>query len=194
MVEWGLSILLPFLWQKSVEEKLEFVTQAAQEKQEDMKTKMASLTSVNQQLSEDLEVKQKSLQDLQAQLQKKEIAIATATGKVDILTTELQAKVTTQKLVRCMSVLYVCVCVNISCWMSCVSVIDEPNGDFFTWRLKCLVAANFSFQEAALSKAEHNATQEQTRLREKLSLDAAHLSEVQQSMQQLQETFDKVIR
>ena len=70
------------------------MTQAAQEKQEEMKTKMSSLTSVNQQLSEDLEVKQKFLHDLQEQLQKKEIAIATAAGKVDLLSNELQAKVT----------------------------------------------------------------------------------------------------
>ena len=73
---------------------MEEASRLAQEKSEETRRKMESITSSNTQLQDQLEVSREQCVELQNQLQKREVAMATVTGKLDVLTAELQTKVT----------------------------------------------------------------------------------------------------
>ena len=129
--------------------------------------RIESLSSTISQLEEKVAASQEKCEEMKNQLQKKEVSIAGLTGKLELISSELQSKV------------------------SKYSSTIEPFKIIIVQVLNVFHISSFS-QESAVSRLEREAAQQEAELKEQLSAEKAKLTNAEQRRQQLQEDFDQV--
>ena len=85
------TIFLSF--QKSLQDKLEAAYLSSQEKSKEHELRLDSANAKSSQLQEQLDLSRDQCHQLEGQLQKKELALTAAQGKIDLLTAEAQTTV-----------------------------------------------------------------------------------------------------